>query len=182
MTKEAFGQLLNHYQDMVYRIALNYTKNSADAQDISQETFLRLYRREIGFDSEEAQRAWLIRVTINLSKNLLRSKWHHIMQEEYQPDQLFCDGPDCFPQYYTVTEAMGRLSKSDRMILHLYYYEEYDTAAISRILKIKEPAVRKRLSRARKRLAIQLKEEFSYEEIPLDSPLSKRTESDTYAS
>lgn len=181
MEQKDFRALLDKYQDMIYRIALNYTKNDADAQDICQETFLRLFRREISFESENLRRAWLIRVTINLSKNLLRSKWHRIMQEEFQPEMMTQNGPDAEPEGASVTEAMGRLSASDRTILHLYYYEEYGTDEIAKILEIRESAVRKRLSRARKRLAVQLKEEFGYERIPMDSPLPRRAESDSYA-
>ena len=72
-----------------------------------------------------------------------------------------------------VTTAMQHLSKTDRMILHLYYYEEYDTRSIADFMQIKETAVRKRLSRARKRLEKQLGEEvFRYEAFQLDQTIS----------
>ncbi len=173
MTNLTFRQLLDTYQDMVYRIALNYTKNPTDAQDISQEVFLRLFQRNADFDSESYQKAWLIRVTINLCKNHLRSKWHQIMRETFDPSRLAGQNQLPDPEQYLVTDAMKHLPDSDRNILHLYYYEEFTTAEISQILDIRETAVRKRLSRARKRLEKLLKEEFFYEKITLDTAVSK---------
>lgn len=175
MTKEELEQAMDLYQDMVYRIALNYTKNRADAQDISQEVFLRLYRHGAAFPIEEHRRAWLIRVTINLGKNLVGSRWHRIMQHGTDDlSQIADESQEDMDQRMWVTQAMQKLSQNDRIILHLYYYEEFDTRSIADFLQIKEDAVRKRLSRARKRLEKQLGEEvFRYEAFQLDQTIPR---------
>lgn len=174
MTKDELEQAMDIYQDMVYRIALSYTKSNADAQDISQEAFLRLYRCQQSFFTEEQRRAWLIRVTINLGKNLVRSRWHTIMQQT-PTDLSEISAPETnIDQHMWVTEMIQKLPRTDRIVLHLYYYEEYDTKSISRFLQIKEATVRKRLSRARKRLEKLLGEEaFRYETFPLDQTISQ---------
>lgn len=174
MNKEELEQAMDIYQDTIYRIAMNFTQNTADAQDISQEVFLRLYRFDRSFSSEEHRRAWLIRVTINLCKNIVCSKWHKIMQQSPEEIQnLASYDHENLEKRMWVTTAMQHLSKTDRMILHLYYYEEYDTRSIADFMQIKETAVRKRLSRARKRLEKQLGEEvFRYEAFQLDQTIS----------
>lgn len=172
MTEEELRNAMDLYQDMIYRIALNCTGNAADAQDISQEAFLRLYRCGKTFSTGEQQRAWLIRVTINLGKNTIRSRWHRIMQQN-QEDAVERAGQSAdVMESNVVTEQMQKLSKQDRMVLHLYYYEEYNTKEISSLMDMQEAAVRKRLSRARKRLAKLIKEEsMPYEGCEMDSSL-----------
>lgn len=185
MTQMELEQAMDMYQDTVYRIALSYTKNTADAQDISQEVFLQLYRLDQHFPTEAQRRAWLIRVAINLGKNLLHSKWHRIMQQT--PETLSdipasSDDDIHMEQRMWVTAAMKKLARTDRIILHLYYYEEYDTKSIAEILQCKETAVRKRLSRARKRLEKLLgEEEFRYETFQLDAAISHGTGTNPYA-
>ena len=76
MNKEEFESCYNRHFDFVYRLSFTYVKNPADAEDVAQETFVRLYRQEGEFASEEHVRRWLLRVAINLSKDHLRSRWN----------------------------------------------------------------------------------------------------------
>ena len=80
MDKEEFESCYNRHFDFVYRLSFTYVKNPADAEDVAQETFVRLYRQEGEFASEEHVRRWLLRVAINLSKDHLRSRWNQKRQ------------------------------------------------------------------------------------------------------
>lgn len=71
----SINNIIHQYSDMVYKLAYARTKNKADAEDLFQEVFLKCYKANLQFNSEEHCKAWLIRVTVNLSKNFLTSAW-----------------------------------------------------------------------------------------------------------
>ena len=91
MNKEEFESCYNRHFDFVYRLSFTYVKNPADAEDVAQETFVRLYRQEGEFTSEEHVKRWLLRVAVNLSKDYLRSRWNQKRQEfdENIPEEIF---------------------------------------------------------------------------------------------
>ena len=78
MNSEQFTRLVRRYIDTVFRVALNYLRNPSDAEDITQTVFEKLLREEKPFESEEHIRSWLIRVTVNECKKLLRSPWRRV--------------------------------------------------------------------------------------------------------
>ena len=75
MNEEEFQQIFNQYKNNIYYLALSYTKNPKDAEDIVQNTFLKLYKRKENFKDEEHLKRWLIKVTINNAKSLITSLW-----------------------------------------------------------------------------------------------------------
>lgn len=77
MDKSTFQQKLQQYKDMVYRIAYTYLRNTADAEDVSQETFLKFYQLSKPFTDAGLEKAWLIRVTLNACHNLRKSVWYN---------------------------------------------------------------------------------------------------------
>ena len=153
-TDEQYTCLVKKYIDMVFRVALNYLKNRADAEDICQDVFLKLLQQKKPFDSEEHLRSWLIRVTINACKNILRSPWHRREPlEDHVPVLEFTkDGRGDL--YYAVME----LPVQYRIPLYLYYYEGYSTGEIGEILSLPKNTVCTRLHRARQLLRNQLEE------------------------
>ena len=76
MEKEQFFEKVHKYKDTVFRVAYSYCKNKSDAEDISQEVFLKYYTAFPNISDESEEKAWLIRVTINKSKDLLKSSWY----------------------------------------------------------------------------------------------------------
>ena len=71
-----FERIVYSYSDKLYRICMHYVRNTADAQDIVQQTFLKLIEKDMYFESDEHEKAWLIRVCINLCKDSLKSSWN----------------------------------------------------------------------------------------------------------
>lgn len=144
-------KMIEKYSDMVYRLALTRTKSKENSEDVYQEVFLRLYKKLPNFESEEHEKAWLIKVTINCSKNLLSSSFFKNTTEI--KEEIVFETKERHDIYYAVQE----LPVKYRTIIHLYYYENYKINEISKILKIKENTVKSQLLRAREKLKEKIK-------------------------
>lgn len=142
-------ELFEKYRNDVYRLAISYTHSVQEAEDICQTVFLKLIEQENITPGKE--KAWLMQVTANQCRSLLRSSWWKktVELDEMFPDEQKSDG-------FMVT--IERLKPKYRVVVYLYYYEEYSTEEVAGILKINRSAVTTRLSRARKILMDQLKE------------------------
>lgn len=143
-------KLFEEYKDMVYRLALSYLGNAEDAQDISQEVFLRLLRWNRRIRSG-AERAWLTKVTVNCCKDLLSSRVP--TREVEETDAVY------FPETFDLKEAVMALPGDYRVVVFLHYYEDYSTREIADLLKVSQSVVTTRLHRARQRLKNLLQEE-----------------------
>ncbi len=155
MDKETFTIAVQQYQNMVFRIAFHYFANRDDAEDVVQEAFLRLFQREHGFDSDEHTKHWLLRVTINLCKDTLKSPWRRRrVRWESIPEQPVWERQE---QQALFQEVMA-LPEKYRTVLNLYYYEELSTKEIAALLQVKQSVVTTRLSRARELLKKRLGE------------------------
>ncbi len=152
--KEEAEKIIRQYADMVYRLAYSYVHSKADAEDIFQETFLRMVRKAPNFESEEHCKAWLIRVTANCAKNYLNSAWKRHTQP--MEELTVSDVP---AEERRLSAALCELKPQFRAVIHLYYYEGYKTEEIARILGRKPSTIRSQLMRAREQLGKILKEE-----------------------
>lgn len=158
MKTQTFQALAEKYMDVVYRVAYNSLKNPHDADDVTQEVFVRLLRTKADFESEEHAKRWLIRVAVNESRRLACSPWRrHTAALE-----------DCgeIPQWDTHQESdmfrqVMALPSKYRVPLYLYYYEELSTQEIAGVLGRSPSTVRTQLSRAREQLKTLLLEEWS---------------------
>lgn len=156
LDRQGFDAAVAQYQDMVYRVALHSLGNPADAEDAVQETFLRLYTHPKSFEGEEHLRRWLIRVTVNLCKNTLKSAWRRrrVSLEQVGETPVFDR-----PEDRTLYDAVMSLPEKYRVVLDLHYYEELSTTQIAETLRVRQTTVTTRLSRARAMLKDKLGEE-----------------------
>jgi len=141
-----FTQCVTAFQPSVFRVAYSYVKNCADAEDITQEAFLKLYNSKETFVDDKNVKAWLIRVTSNIAKNYLSSAWIK------RKTALTEDIPLKNEKDYELLEALNRLNKNYRVAIYLHYYEGYSVAEISEMLDISESNVKARLKRGRDKL------------------------------
>ena len=153
MDNDSIEKYVKKYRPMVYRLAYSMVRRCEDAEDISQDVFVRLCRFRGEFDSEEGARAWLCRVAINLAKDMLKSANRRCTAE------LTEDIPAKTAEDTGLLEAIQRLSPEDTAVLYLFYYEGYSVKDIARIRRSTSAAIRTRLSRARERLRKMLTEE-----------------------
>lgn len=145
-------EVIRKYNGMVSRVAFHYVKNKEDAEDIAQEAYIKWMTKRPPFREAEGEKAWLIRVTVNLSKNHLRSAWRRKTLPMDAPpaggDQELPDGE--------VLAAVLSLPAAYRVVVYLYYYEGYSSAEVAAILKRNPQTVRTQLARARGLLKTKL--------------------------
>ena len=146
MDSKKLEKYITLYHNAVYRLAYSYVKNSFDADDICQEAFLRLYKSDEVFASDENCKAWLMKVAVNLSKNMLKSAWFT------KRDDLDENIPADEKADYMLLEKVKKLPPRYASIIHLYYFEGYDANEISHITGIPVSTVTTRLSRGRDKL------------------------------
>lgn len=154
-SEQEFNLAVEQYLNMVYRIALNWFGSVHDAEDAAQEVMLRLWKNTSGFEGDAHLRHWLVRVTINVCKDLSRAPWRlHSVPLAQAPPQPCADEPEA----QAVVEEILRLPKKYRVPLYLYHYEGYSVREISALLKANPSTIRTQLSRARELLKHQLEE------------------------
>ena len=149
--------MANAYADAILRLSYAYLKNTDDAQDICQTVFVKLLTKPMEFDSPEHERAYVLRMTANACKDLLKSPWRK--RNCSLDDGLEVPAPE-IPDG-SVLAAVNRLPPSYRSVIYLYYYEGYQGAEIGRILGLPTATVHTRLARGREKLKPFL-EEYQY--------------------
>ena len=149
--------LIEKYSDMVYRVAFSRTQNVSDAQDITQDVFLKYIKyTKAGntFRDEEHCKAWLLKVAVNTGNTFVTSAWHrHRASLEDVGEAAAPEKEDRSDVY----DAVMAIPEKYRIVIHLFYYEELSIKQISMVLKMSETAVKSRLHRARELLKEKLK-------------------------
>jgi len=131
-----------HIQSIV-RLAYTYVRNIQDAEDIAQDTFVSYLQSGKAFESDEHEKAWLLRVCMNKCKNLLKSGWYK--SRNPLPEDLSTLSPE---ENDVLSEVM-RLDEKYRVPIHMYYYEGYAIADIAALLSLPSATVGTRLARAK---------------------------------
>ena len=154
MDPNRLESLIQTHQNTLYRAALAILGDAHEAEDAVQDAFLRCLEKGPEFESPAHEKAWLLRVTVNGCKSRLRSPWRR------RTAPLLDTYPAAGPEEQSLMETIGALPARDRAVLHLYYYEGYQTAEIAEMTGWREGTVRSRLTRARAKLGALLKGEM----------------------
>ena len=151
-TNEELTRIYNRHVKTVYRVCFMYMKNQADTEDMVQNTFLRLMRDKTIFQSEEHEKAWLIRTATNLCKDHFKHWWSKTVGIEHVADTAV-------DQKYTIDSNLEKvlaLPPKYKTPMYLYYYEGYSTVEIARILKRNKSTVRSWLHKGRNLLRMEM--------------------------
>ena len=155
MDRVEYERIVCKYMDMIYRLAISHTKTPADADDIVQQTFVKLLTKKVLFTDEEHIKRWLIRVCINECNSFFSSFWRKNVDSmdamTKEPEFSMQESSDLY-------EAIKQLPSKCSIVIYLFYYEGYSTKEIAEMIRVREATVRTRLVRARKLLKEQLKE------------------------
>ena len=170
---QAFARLVSKYQHMVYNLAFKMMGNLEDAEEVAQDTFLQVHRSLPGFKGKSKFSTWLYRIAYHKALDALKNRKR----------KLSAHSIDAFPSLDIpslenhwelletkerkdmIKKAVAELDGSDAVVITLFYYEELSLNEISKILMVEVNAVKVKLFRARKRLAILLREKLEPEII-----------------
>ena len=156
MNESRFTALAERYMDMVYRIALNVLGNAADAEDVTQNVMMRLYRADPDFESEEHAKRWLIRVAINESKRLVGLPWK---KREASFEEALNIAAEADGLQQDIVRKIAELPPKYRVPMYLYYFEGYSVKEIAELTGSKTSTLQTRLARGREKLREVLEEE-----------------------
>lgn len=151
-------QLLDRYGNSLLRYAYSYLHNMEDAEEVLQDTLMQFLKTAPAFLSREHEKAWLLRVAANLSKN--RLSYNKLRQTDELNEELTAEGRE---DLSFVWDAVKQLPESCREAVHLFYYEGLSTKQIASVLQRKEATVRSDLHRGREQLKTILKEAYDFE-------------------
>ena len=152
-------EILDTYGNSILRYAYSYLRNMSDAEDVLQDTLVQFLKAMPVFENPQHEKAWLLRVAGNLSKN--RLAYNSLRRTDELSEQLTADSRE---DLSFVWDAVGLLPEHYREVVHLFYYEGYSTKQIARMLQKKEATVRSDLRRGREKLKAVLKEAYDFEE------------------
>ncbi|MDE7428218.1 MAG: RNA polymerase sigma factor [Lachnospiraceae bacterium] len=158
--------ILQTHGDALYRSAYLLLGNPHDVQDVLQEVLLRFLEKAPSFNSTEHEQAWLLRVTTNCCMDCLRFRRKHT----YTDLDLL---RECLPapEQQAHLEELYALPAKWKSVLILHYFEGYSVAEISKILRLSESAVKKRLQRGREALKLVLSESETVPELPSENTI-----------
>ena len=153
-TDKEFVEIYHRNVNIVYKLCYIYLKNSVDAEDAVQSIFLKLLQSNVYFNSCEHERAWLITTAKNHCKDMLRSWWKRKRVDfQTMPDIA---SRDEYREDKEIIEKLLALPEKYRVVLHLYYIEDYPVKEISKLLDRSESTIRSQLQRGREKLKIDL--------------------------
>lgn len=161
--------VINKYGDMVYRIAFSIVKNKSDADDIFQDVFLKYikYSNENSFKNDEHLKRWLIKVCVNLGKDILSSSWNKNISLDDDENYIEPQDTNNLEENSNISldlkNALNKLPPKYRTIIYLFYFEQLSTKDIANAIGSNSALVRVYLTRARNQLKTLLGGEYHFE-------------------
>ena len=159
-TNRRAEMILTRFGDSILRYAYTYLHNMSDAEEVLQDTLVQFLKTAPEFESENHEKAWLLRVAGNLSKN--RIEYNKVRETDELNDELVAEERE---DLSFVWEAVKSLPVKYREVIHLFYHEGYQTTQIAKVLGRNESTVRSDLRRGREKLKEVLKGEYDFEEV-----------------
>ena len=154
MNEHMIREIYERHADNVYRLCYSYLKNTEDAKDALQNTFVRLMKTEKEFESVEHEKGWLIVTAGNVCKDMLKSFWRKKVTID---DESFSNIP-VHDENRELRLAVLSLPVKYRISLYLHYYEGYTSAEIAKLMKKSDGTVRGYLAKGRDLLKERLGE------------------------
>lgn len=156
---EQAGRLMTAYGNNVLRLAYSYLHNMSDAEDVLQDTLIQFIKTQPQFEMTDHEKAWVLRVAINISKNKIT--YNKIRKTDELSETLAASETE---DLAFIWDAVKQLPSKYGEVIHLFYHEGYSTAQIASLISKKEATIRSLLLRGRMKLKEILKEEYDFGE------------------
>lgn len=156
---QRFDDLYQKYASMIFRTAYNFLLNKDDAEDIVQEVFIKYFISNKTFNDDNHEKAWVLTVTANLSKNVLRSKSRQNLELDDTIKIVDHKFDKAITNHLDLEEAMKKLTANQRLVIYLFYYEQIPIKNIAKIMKSNENTVKSHLLRAKSKMKTYLEKE-----------------------
>ena len=150
MNNDEYARIVKLYYEDIKKVSFALCKDLYDAEDVTQTTFIKLLNQKEEFDDDYHIKRWLIKVAINECRMLWKSPWK--TKVDYYVPEKAVNHRGMDDEELLVLDAVMKLKKKYREIVHLFYYEEYSAKEIAEILDLNEGTVFKRLQRAREQI------------------------------
>lgn len=158
--RNAFGYLVDKYKTMVYSLALRLVKDKEEAEEISQDAFIKAYQSLASFKGKAKFSSWLYRIVYNTSISMLRqqSAGRVSLDEANIPETLYLESKENYDTLSAterkkyLEKALDSLESDEKMFVILYYYEERDLDEIASIAGLTKTNTKVKLFRARKKM------------------------------
>lgn len=156
MSAQDFEWIYEKYKNLLFRIAFTMLKNCDDAEDVLQEVFIkRVYNAPV-FETDEHEKRWLIRVTINLCKNHLMSFWNRNRTEIEDIEVM--ESWQLDSEEKLLLQEVIFLPEKHRVAIYLHYFEGYTCKEIAQMLGSRESTIKMRLKKGRELLKLKMEE------------------------
>lgn len=160
MKSEQLEYYFQKYYSLIFRVAFTQVKSHADAEDIMQEVFVKVLRYQPVFESDDHEKAWMIRTTLNLCRDFHKNKWNQAtmgMENIREEEKTYMKVP--YLEQDDTLWAVLSLEEKYSQPLYLFYYEDYAVKEIAEVLSVPENTVKTNLRRGREALkAVLVKE------------------------
>lgn len=153
--KREIEEVLNKYGDLIFRTCLILLGNTEDAQDAVQDTMIKYIRKAPKFQDENHEKAWLLKVSSNRCKDIIRYRMNHSKFDAEILEQFSDESEDT-----GILEALMQIPEKYRLVLTLYYVDEYKIEEIAEIINRTASAVKMRLKKGRELLRKKYGEEY----------------------
>ena len=152
MNKEEFAQIVMDSKDSLFRVSFSILGNETDCEDAVGEAITLAFTKLNTLKQEQYAKTWLIKILIRECYKVLRHKKRAVLSDG-EMDELFeFENYEEKAEFYELYAALDKISKEERTVVTLFYFEDYSIKEISRITRSTTGTVKSRLSRARKHL------------------------------
>ena len=163
--EEEFSRLVSQHQRQLLHMCAMYLHNHAAAEDAVQETFLKAYRALPQFRGECSEKTWLMRIAVNVCRDMARSAWFRHNDRRITPEELQLPAQQSLydDQEEDLAQAIMKLPRKYKDALLLYYYQDMTQEEVALALNASPSSISKRLKYAREKLRVLLERGQNHE-------------------